>query len=697
MRLQTYGLVFALAIATAGAAELPSARVGVPFTLKIESAAVRRPLLIVDGTAGADGGIWFETAAGRSYLSGPPEQLTGSGGAFDGSWTTAGGRTVRVRLAPNGADFTLELSARPDRDILGWGVALQTASGEHFTGVFERTVDGDQRESWRPGITEAMDLRGQRVEALIQPTLGLYAPFFLSSAGYGIFFDTSWPGVYDFCRSDPDQVIVTHEGPSLRAEIYTGTPAEIVSRHSLRAGPPFLPPRWVFRPWRWRDEHRHGPTYYDGTEVAAPYNSEVVEDLLMMEALDIPLGVYWVDRPWAVGPMGYDDMRWDRERFPDPEGMIRWINRRGVEFVLWLGPWVMGDMAEVAMERGYNLPGQRTRVQDTVPRALIDFTNPEAVEWWQGSLRPLLESGVKGFKLDRAEELVPESRDLRAHDGRTTREIRNDYPVQYIRAAWEVAREVHGDDIAMMPRAAYTGSSRYGVFWGGDIGSPAEGLRAAIIAGLRSAIIGYPVWGSDTGGYWQAELDREVTARWLAFSAFCPIMEVGPTENRGFWDMVREPRYDAELIAIWRLYSIVHDGLADYSYRQAVVAHETGMPIMRPLFLAFPEQEEAWKDWQSYLYGPDILVSPVWRKGVTEHTLYLPEGERWIDAWTSQTHDGGRSITVSAPLHKIPLFIREGSDINYGTLLEKLWVESLKIARTPPDLAALEAKAFATR
>jgi alpha-glucosidase (family GH31 glycosyl hydrolase) len=167
-------------------------------------------------------------------------------------------------------------------------------------------------------------------------------------------------------------------------------------------------------------------------------------------------------------------------------------------------------------------------------------------------------------------------------------------------------------------------------------------------------------------------------------------MEVGPTENRGFWDMKGEPHYDAELIAIWRLYSIIHDRLGDYSYQQAVTAHDTGMPIMRPLFLAYPEQAEAWQDWQTYLYGPDILVSAIWQKGTTEHTIYLPAGARWIDAWTGQIHDGGQSLTVPAPLYKIPFFVREGSDIRYGTLLEKLWVESLKIARDRPNLAELQ-------
>ena len=176
----------------------------------------------------------------------------------------------------------------------------------------------------------------------------------------------------------------------------------------------------------------------------------------------------------------------------------------------------------------------------------------------------------------------------------------------------------------MMPRAGYTGSTRYGVFWGGDIASPPEGLRTAIIALLRSSIIGYPVWGSDIGGYWGGELDREVTARWLAFGAFSPLMEVGPTEDKGLWDLDEEPHYDPQILAIWRLYAKLHTQLQDYSYQHAKKAHKTGMPIVRPLFLSYPDQKQAWNNWQTYLYGSDILVSPLWQKGKTEHSIYLP-------------------------------------------------------------------------
>jgi alpha-glucosidase (family GH31 glycosyl hydrolase) len=238
------------------------------------------------------------------------------------------------------------------------------------------------------------------------------------------------------------------------------------------------------------------------------------------------------------------------------------------------------------------------------------------------------------------------------------------------------------------------------VFWGGDIGVLGgnekvrpEALRAAIIALLRSSIIGFPIWGSDTGGYIELT-DHEVTARWLAFSCFCPIMEVGPTEDRGLWHLKEQPNYDMQLIAIWRLYSKIHEKLSDYSFELAKQASKTGMPIARPLFLNYPDQQQAWNDWQTYMYGPDILVSAVWQKGKTQHTLYLPGGEKWVDAWDKEKiYTGGQNITVDIPLHKIPIFIREGCATDLGDL-NALYDESLKIAAQKPDIEKLQKLEF---
>jgi alpha-glucosidase (family GH31 glycosyl hydrolase) len=241
-----------------------------------------------------------------------------------------------------------------------------------------------------------------------------------------------------------------------------------------------------------------------------------------------------------------------------------------------------------------------------------------------------------------------------------------------------------------MPRAAYTGSSGFGVFWGGDIGGTQEGLRASIIAVQRSAVLGYPNWGSDTCGYNEQLMEQEVCGRWLAFSALTPIMEVGPTRNVAFWNLPRPPAYDETLIALWRVYARLHDRLRDYTYRAALEAHETGMPIVRPLLLVDPARRDAWTNWWTYLYGPDLVVSPIWEKGIREQRVYLPAGSRWRDAWRpGSVYEGGQTITVAAEPHQLPLFVRMGSAVNPGDL-EREWRESQTIARTKPDLAALE-------
>ena len=121
------------------------------------------------------------------------------------------------------------------------------------------------------------------------------------------------------------------------------------------------------------------------------------------------------------------------------------------------------------------------------------------------------------------------------------------------------------------------------------------------------------------------------------------------------------------------------------------------MPIARPLFIAFPKQPQTWADWQTYMYGPDILVSAIWEKGKTQHSLYLPAGEKWIDAWDKKKiYNGGQKITIDTPVYKIPIFIRQGSTINLGNLND-LYKKSLKIAAKKPNLEKLQKREFSKK
>jgi alpha-glucosidase (family GH31 glycosyl hydrolase) len=409
----------------------------------------------------------------------------------------------------------------------------------------------------------------------------------------------------------------------------------------------------------------------------------------MMKAFGIPNSIMWIDRPWGPGLQGYDDFEIDAQRMPNFEASIQWLKQQNSHMIMWIGPFFQGKMEEEALAKGYNLPGQTEPPRDY---PMVDFSNPAAKEFWQDGVAKLLKMGVEGFKLDRGEENIPETGNYRIFDGRSIREDRDAYPPMYVKATYDVALKFHPDqDFVLMPRAAYTGSSAYSVFWGGDVAGTEYGLRAEIIAAQRNAVDGYPNWGTDTCGYTQL-VEQEICGRWLAFSAFTPIMEVGPTRNLGFWDLPRTPSYDARLIALWRLYGRLHDRLAPYSYAAAQQAHQTGMPIVRPLFLVDPKSPAAWANWWTYEYGPDLLVSPVWKNGQRTQDVYLPRGSRWRDAWQpAKIYAGGRTITVPADTYQVPLFIRVGSNVDVGDL-NKEWKESQAIAQTKPDLAALDAQ-----
>ena len=308
-------------------------------------------------------GLFYETAAGRTPLPAFTPAAVISTRSWTREATMRDGRTIRVSVTPQSGRFNIALTATPNSDIVRWGFAIETGSNEYFTGLMERVVDGAQALSWAPGITAAMNLHGQKVEMLVKPTTSIYSPFYLSSNGYGLFVKGMWPGTFDFAATQPDHTRIEFEGPMLDFVVYTaGNPAAIIKAHAMDAGPPVLPPKWIYGPWRWRDEHTQRTTYYDGTPVTGPFNSEVMEDVLMMKAFGIPNTVYWVDRPWGVGSVGYDDFEIDPQRLPHFNEMVRWLDSNDARTMLWIAPFVNGKMAAEAQARKLTVPGQKPKI-----------------------------------------------------------------------------------------------------------------------------------------------------------------------------------------------------------------------------------------------------------------------------------------------------------------------------------------------
>jgi alpha-glucosidase (family GH31 glycosyl hydrolase) len=496
---------------------------------------------------------------------------------------------------------------------------------------------------------------------IVMGTVGIYTPFYHSSHGYGLYVDSTCYGYFDIGCSRADRLRLfflneTDTEPLLRVYIYYGPGHdEILDEYTLQTGRPFVPPSWAFRHWRWRNELEMVYGELDGYTV----NGMLAEDVNMYDLLQFPPGSYLIDRPYTPGERGFAEFSFDPVRFPNVDVMIQSLFDRGYHLLTWGGPWAIGwevgQNGWEAEQYGYYAPSDRKH---------IDFTNPKAYEWWKEKVKAFVSvQGIHGWKLDRGDEDHPSGWNDIYYDGRRGIEMRNAYPLAYQRCYYDAMQEVRGSDFINVFRAGYAGSQRYGIVWAGDTPGNVEekstdlGLRSAILSQLHCAFMGFPVWGSDTGGFREFR-DREVFARWIQFSAFCPLMEIGGTGTHAPWDMPTEPHYDEEMIAIYRNFTNLHHSLSDYINAHALQSGETGTPIVRPMVFDYPEDPSVRDMWDQYFFGRDFLVAPVWRSGQREREVYIPEGD-FVDYWNAQNViTGPVTILAEAPLDRIPLFVR---------------------------------------
>jgi alpha-D-xyloside xylohydrolase len=592
-------------------------------------------------------------------------------------------RPMQLRLYREGK---LLLHSADDRTIEGrlrfspfakradsWLVSLALAGGEPVYGLGEK---------WA-----ALDRRGQLIHSWNEDATTINselsyknAPFAWSPEGWGMFVHTpskvthgvgypQWSHrsyILQVFDDELDLFLLAAASPAHMLELYTGLTG--------RAAPP---PRWSYGMWMSR-------AYYRTAEAA-------LEAAETMRERKIPCDVLLLDgRAWHTMEDRFD-FQWDPGRYPDPPGFVGRLRALGIRLNLWEYPYLstLNPLFNELAGKGYFLKNADGTPYihrwfpwpidkswpHLMPSGIIDFTNPEAYDWFRDQHRQLFEIGVSVMKTDYG-EAVPEG--VVAHNGDSGRRLHNAYTHLYNRCVYEAAQRYSRDEPMVWGRAAWAGGQRYPVQWGGDPQSDWEGLAASIRGGLSWGMSGGPFYSHDIGGFAIGNPDPELYIRWAQAGIMC-----SHTRFHGLGE--REPWVYGE-----QAEDIVRDWLA-WRYRLipylqgcALEAGRSGMPVMRSMVLAFPEDRIAWGFEGQYLLGGSLLVVPVVEPGGRAR-FYLPAG-RWFDIWNQTWLEGPAPIERRVPLDHIPVFGREGTilplgpavqhtgELKAGLDLEQVWV-----------------------
>jgi alpha-D-xyloside xylohydrolase len=239
--------------------------------------------------------------------------------------------------------------------------------------------------------------------------------------------------------------------------------------------------------------------------------------------------------------------------------------------------------------------------------------------------------------------------------------------MNHVQGFYEGMRAEGEEKPLFLCRSAWAGSQRYGAaVWSGDVPSTFDSFRAQVTAGLNMGLSGIPWWTSDIGGFRGGDPSepgfRELLIRWFQFGAFCPLFRLHghrlPNKNDFGGGDNEVWSFGEDAYKILKQYLFLRERLRLYIQAQMQISHETGLPLMRPLWVDFPDDQVCYSVEDAYLFGSDLLVAPVLHEGMRSRKTYLPAGSTWKDAWTGQVFKGGQWLQVDAPLDQIPLFLR---------------------------------------
>jgi alpha-D-xyloside xylohydrolase len=476
-------------------------------------------------------------------------------------------------------------------------------------------------------------------------------PFFVTDAGYGVLVNS--PARVSFEVASEVVSTVQFSVPGERLEylvIYGPTPAEILRRYTALTGRPALPPRWSFGLWL-------------STSFLTDYDEPTAMGLADgMAERDIPLSVLHFDCYW-MKPLQWCDFEWDRDAFPDPEGMLARLGERGLRRSAWINPYIgqRSPLFAEAARAGYLVRRPDGRVWQwdmwVAGMGLVDFTNPAAREWFAGKVRGLLESGVDAVKTDFGERIPT---DVAWFDGSDPERMHNYYTYLYNRTVFAAVEAHRGaGEAVLFARSATVGGQRFPVHWGGDCESTYASMAESLRGGLSLGLGGFGFWSHDIGGF-EGTPPAGLFKRWVAFGLLSSHSRLhGSSSHRVPW------AFGEEAVEVTRAFARLKNSLMPYLWAAAVQAHAEGIPIMRAMVLAFPEDRTcAYLDRQ-YMLGRDLLVAPVFSDdGDVE--VYVPAGE-WTSYWDGSRVTGPGWVRQRHGFGSLPLLVRPGAVLATGS------------------------------